>query len=307
MNHKLRALIEGALTVAISIVILFLMVYTPLGFLTFFVVPIPYIVYGARHSWKSGIAVGIVSLIVASMFGLILMTPIVIYGWIVGLVLGVSFARKDSGVQTIALGSITILGLFLLALLISATVFQINLVDEMVRLMDEIFQQSNQVLGSYMNQTLKGIDFAEMIKVHFPSLLIINSLFLGFVNYWIGYGLHKRLGNNPRPFPPFAELRFPKSIIYYYLVVLVIALIPSLMKIHWIQVSILNILPVLDIILTVQGILFVFFFAKQRNMGKGLPILSIVLLFIPTITYILKIIGLLDLAMNIRTKIPPRS
>ncbi len=296
-------MIEGAITVALSIVILFLMIYTPLVIFVLFIVPIPYIVYSARYSWRSSVSVGLVSLLLTILFGLILMTPIVIYGWAVGLVLGISFARKDSGVQTILLGSVTILGLFLLALVITVALFQINPIDEIINLTDKMFQQSNQILSNYIGDATKGMNLSEQLKLFFPSVLIINALFLGFVNYWIGYGLHKRLGNQPRPFPPFSELRFPKSIIYYYVVVLGLALLQGALKIDWLNVSVMNILPVLDLILTVQGILFVFYFAKQKKMGKGLPILSIVLLFIPTITYILKIIGIMDLALNIREKI----
>lgn len=307
MNKNLRAMIEGAITVALSIVILLLMIYTPLVLFIFFVVPIPYMVFAARHSWRSAISVGVVSLLLTILFGLVLMTPIVVYGWAVGLVLGISFARKDSGVQTILLGSVTILGLFLLALVVTVLVFQMNPIDEIIRMTVDLFEQSNQILSNYLGDATSGINFAEMLKLYFPSILIINSIFLGFVNYWIGYGLHKRLGSKPRPFPPLSELRFPRSIIYYYVVALGLALLQAFLKLEWLKMSVLNILPVLDLILSVQGVLFVFFFAKQRKMGKGLPILSIVLLFIPTFTYILKIIGVVDLALNIREKIASRS
>lgn len=307
MNKNVRAMVEGAVTVALSVVLLFIMLYTPLGAFAFFVVPIPYIIYSARHNWKQSIGVGVISTIVAVMFLSVFITPLVLYGWVVGFVSGISFARKDSGVQTILIGSVTILALFLLALVVSIGLFQVNLVDEMIRFMDEIFAQTNQMMGQTFSDTFRGLNIADLIKLYFPSLLVINALFLGFINYWIGYGLHKRLGNKPRPFPPLAELRFPRSIIYYYLVAMGIALIPGLTEISWIKVSVLNILPVLDLILTVQGILFVFYVAKVRNMGRGLPILSIVLLFIPTVAYILKIIGLVDLAIDIRGKLTPRS
>lgn len=308
MNKNPRALVEGSITVALSIIILYLMIYTPLSFFTFFIVPIPYIVYSARHSWRSSITVGVVSILLTIIFGLLLFIPITIYGWVVGLVLGISFARKDSGVQTIFLGSLTILGLFLFALVITNVLFGINLVDEVANMMDEVFAQSNQLLKSYLGESaINAVNIGEVIKLYFPSILIINALFLGFVNYWIGYGLYKRLGHHPRPFPPLAEIRFPRSIIYYYVVFLGLALIPGTANISWLAVSLHNILPVFDLVLSVQGVLFVFYFAKQRNMGRGLPILSIVLLFIPLFTYILKIIGILDLALNIREKISSRS
>lgn len=307
MTKNVRAMVEGAVTAALSVVLLFLVLYTPLGIFLFFIVPIPYIVYSARHTWQSSIAVGVVSLVVAALFVSPLVTPLVIYGWLVGHVSGISFARKDAGVQTILLASMAILAFFLVTLVVSVWVFNVNLFDEMIVLMDELLSQSSQLMGGAAGNPFNGIDLPAFIKLYFPSLLIINALVLGFVNYWIGYGLHKRLGNQPRPFPPFAEVRFPRSIIYYYLVVLGIALIPASSKIGWLHVSIANILPVLDLILTVQGVLFVFFFAKARNMGKGLPILSVILLFLPPFTYILKIIGLLDLALNIREKVTPRS
>lgn len=307
MNSTTRALIEGAITVAISVVLLLLMVYTPLGVFTFFVIPIPYMVYSARHTWQSMIVTGIISLLVASLFMTILVTPLVFYAWTVGFVLGISLKKKHSGLVTYLLTAATIFGLFLLALIVASAVFGVNLIDEFVTIVDEIFSQSNQMLQNALGEGYQQIDISEYIRLYFPSLLIINALFLGFVNYWIGYALYKRLGHQPRPFPPLEQLRFPRSILYYYVVLLILMFIPAFSTIDWLNATLLNVFPIFDYALIIQGILFAFFIAKARNLGKALPIISIVLLFIPPFAYILKIIGIVDIALPIREKFTSRS
>lgn len=307
MNSTTRALVEGAITVAISVVLLLLMVYTPLGYFTFFVVPIPYMVYRARHTWQSMVTVGIVSLIVASLFMSILVSPLVFYAWTVGLVLGYSLSKKHSGLITFILTATTIFGLFLFALFVSSAIFGINLIDEFVSLVDEIFQESSKILENALGGAYQPLNYGEYVRLYFPSLLIINALFLGFVNYWIGYALYKRLGHHPRPFPALSELRFPRSVLYYYVILLVLTFIPAISTIDWLRVTLLNVFPIFDMILVIQGILFAFFIAKARNMGKALPVISIVLLFIPPFAYILKIIGVVDIALPLREKFTSRS
>lgn len=310
MNKNLRAMIEGALTAAIYIMLLLLLLYTPLSIFSFVLIPTPFTIYAARNPWRYSILVGLLSLMVMIPFGLIWALPFLLYGCLVGFVLGYSFSKKHPAIQTGIFGFLATLVFFLLSLLFSALIFNVNLVDENVKMSEEMFRQSEMILGDSVQNALPP-DFIEMfaaqMKDRFTALIIIYSFILAFLNYLIGYGLLKRLGYPVSSSPPLSELGFPKSVLFYYLAAIILSFIPTFIETAWIRITLYNILSVLEMVLLIQGVLFLFFIAKYKKVGKWLPILAVVLLFIPIFQYILRLLGIFDLGLNLRQKLSSRS
>lgn len=301
----MRPMIEGAIITSIFIALLLVAVYTPIGMLAFIVLPIPFIVYTSRHSVRQSILAGVVSLLVSIPFGMILSFPLVLYGWGIGTILGYSFGKRHSPIQTLMVSFISLLSFILLVLAIATMIFDYNLIEEVMQITKEMFEESDRMFGDALGGPIPD-DLKEQLfqqlNTLFPSMIILYSFFVGAMIYWIGYGVLKRLGTQPVPFPGLAEISFPRSLLFYYLGVLVFAFIPDLSETEWVYAGIANLLSIFEMVIGIQGVLFVFHFARMKGMGRGLPILSAVLLFIPPFDYILRLIGILDLGINLRKK-----
>ena len=102
---------------------------------------------------------------------------------------------------------------------------------------------------------------------------------------------------------PFRNLLFPKSIIIYYLISAFVMLVKPLHDIYEMRLIVVNLYPLLQLILTIQGLSFVYYLTYIKNMGNFLRIVSIVAVFIPLLSQIIHLIGVLDIGFDLRKKI----
>jgi len=68
-------------------------------------------------------------------------------------------------------------------------------------------------------------------------------------------------------------------------------------------VLLLNIKPILDLMLIIQGLSIISYFSYQKGWGKGLLVFAVVLVFIfPPFPFILMLLGIMDLGINFRNQ-----
>ncbi|CCQ96454.1 conserved membrane hypothetical protein [[Clostridium] ultunense Esp] len=305
MRTNVKAIVEGALMAALFLLLLFLVLYTPLGTIGFIVLPLPFVLYTARNKVKNSLLLGFVAILLMIPFGLIALFPLTLYSWWIGLVLGWSFFKKNHPLLTLTYTFLATLLYLLLALLFASLLFKIDLVGELITLLKETMKETSVLMGDALqNQLPSGFmeTFLQEFRLRFPALLILYSFFSAFIIQYISGKLFRRLGGETAPFPPFSELRFPRSILYYFLASLLLLLIPNLQEMGWLHLATVNIFTVLYLLITLEGLFFLFYYAKEKKLGRWLPVAGFVMLFLPPLDTILRVIGILDLGFPLRNK-----
>jgi uncharacterized protein YybS (DUF2232 family) len=99
-------------------------------------------------------------------------------------------------------------------------------------------------------------------------------------------------------------MKLPISIIWLYLIV-VIASFFNLDPDGMMFIGVQNALMILEILLAIQGFSFIFFFSHYKKWSKAIPILSIIitLLFPIILLYFVRILGIIDIGLNLRERL----
>lgn len=304
MNHRTKAMVEGALTAAIYIVLLLLVIYTPVGVIGLILLPLPFMIHTGRNGVRHGIILGIVSLLLLIPLGLLPLFPLGLYAGWVGIVAGVGFAKKKNPLFILLLIFLAILIFFLVVLVITSLLFHLDLIGELMNLVKQSIDEAEKILGDGVANSFPA-NYRTMIltelKTRFPAILILTSFIAAYFTLLIGGKLYRRLGGEIEPFPPFSELSFPRSLLFYFVGALLLYFIPNTEETQWLYLTIENIIPILYFLFSLQGLFFLFYIAKAKKIGKWLPVLGIILLFIPPFDTILRLIGIVDLGFPLRT------
>lgn len=305
MNLKTKALVEGAFMAAIFLVLLFLTLYTWIGLLGFLLLPLPFIMYTARNGIKNTLFLGITVLFLMLPFNLLPLFPSVLYAWWVGAVVGIGFRKKTSALFSLLLTFLAILSYMLLFLFAAITFFRIDILGEVIKLVEESFTLSTQLIGQKSLEQFgpNGKErLLEQVRILFPSILILYSLLSAYFTQWIAKTIYRRLGGEVPPFPPFSALSFPKSVLFYFLGAVLLSFIPNLQETEWLYHVVENLFAILYFVLSLQGLFFLFYISREKRVGKWLPILGFILLFLPPLDTILRMLGIIDLGFPLRSR-----
>lgn len=312
MNQS-RKLTEGAVFAAIYMGLMLATVAIPvLYILTIFLLPVPFVMYASRHGVKPGLLVLTVASLLTIMFFTILSLPMTLLMGAGGLLIGHGIYKKRSVYETWAYGILGFIG----GLLFTIAFMQIFL---SVNFMSEFETIANEQVGSYvsiiesvgMADTNPDINleemFTEQIKLIMnlvPAFLALLAIILAFLVQWVSYKIINRVNKQKYRFPPFRMLRLPSSIIWLYLIVILVSLF-NLDPAGMFSVGIQNALFILEILLVVQGFSFLFYFADHKKWSKAIPIMSIVItiLFPVFLLYFVRILGIIDIGFNLRDRL----
>lgn len=304
--HNTRSLVEGAIFSSIFIVILFLSVYTPIGFITIFALPIPYIFYTNKNGLRMGIAMFFITMILAIIFTSVLgVIPTFIAGSI-GIIMGWLYQRERA-LPAIVGGTITGIINFVIILIITKVVFGINIVETMqnmsIDFIDSIEKVSN--IAGTTPQT------AEMFQLYrstinqvgqiMPYIIIFSSFIIVFITHFMS-----RLIKIPSfniPSFPIRDWSLPRNILIYFFISVIILMINPLNNIYTLHILAINLYPLLQVLLLIQGISFVFCISYYRKMGRAPSVLVVIASFLPVISQFVIILGMVDLGFNLRNKL----
>ncbi|MFC3041063.1 YybS family protein [Virgibacillus xinjiangensis] len=309
MNQS-KKITDGAMLTGIFVLLLIITAFVPvLNILSIFLLPVPFIVYAARYSWKPGmlmfLAAVILSLLLATVFSL----PVTVLMAIGGLMIGCAIYQGVSAYETLARGTLGFLAGLLFAFVFTQYVFQVNWLAELETMYMESLQMSTDLLGQFgsdeQTEEIQGMLEAQISYFIdlFPVVLVLSAVLLAFLSQWAGYKMINRIENKELRFPPFRHLQFPRSLIWVYLVAILLSMIeldPG--SIYFMAVQ--NLLVLTGLIMAVQGISFVFFYSHQKKLSKAVPVLVVVLviLFPLMLLYFMRILGIIDIGFKLRER-----
>lgn len=299
--HKLT---EGALFLAAFSILLLMTLYIPvLGVVTNLFIALPFLMFAAKNDRKSSFVFLIGALLIAFIIGTVMAIPLALLYGLTGIVMGAFIRERKSRVAGFIAGTIVFLVTTVAQYAVSVAFFEMDVIKETFQMFDESIDQSFQImekLGQPIDSQLveqfdEGI---QMLKTLVPSVFVMASFVMVFVIELVSFPIAKRFGIQVPPWKPFRELSLPRSLLWYYLLVLLVFLLLNPEQGTYWYTAFLNLSFILQLFIIIQGLSLVYFFSYEKGIPKFVPILITV--FLPLLLYIVRILGIIDLGFNLR-------
>lgn len=303
-NEQTKRLTLGAMMVALFTILLAVSFYVPiLNIVTTFFLALPIAWYSAKFDRSASILVTSVSIVMSFFVGGLMALPLAFTHAPLGFVIGVAIRKKKSKLFLFMASGMTFLITTVIQYVIAVMLLNINPIKEFLMLVRESYEQTGEIMerfGSLPKDYYKLVEETlSMFEIILPSIIIIaifvSALFIVIINLPI----LKRLGLDVPKFAPFREMRLPKAVLWYYLVVLVVTLFVELDKGTFAFLVFANATIVLRGLLFMQGISFIHFYIHQQGWPKWVMVVATVFAF-PLQSFTL-LIGVIDLGFNMRS------
>lgn len=291
---------------AIVTILLLLTLYVPLvNSIVMWALPLPFVVFTYRRGLKAGTILLFVSSILGFILGggLLALIPAFMFGT-AGMVLGEIHRRGLSGFAGL-LGTSLAYIVHILLIFVGMTMLvgqnPMQLAADLTREQMDFVERTLGGMGEgnteLINESLDALLYLA------PVVIVGSALMLAIVTVLLSYVVLKRLGHDVNKLPPFRKWAFPKSFLWYYLVVLIVALI-GVEEGTTLFTIVQNLIMLLGFVLTIQGFAFIFYYCHYKKVPIALPIIIVVASFILLpFMEIIRIIGIIDLGFELRKRI----
>lgn len=305
---NVRKLTEGAILLAAFAVLLLLTIYVPfLGMIVNLFLAVPFMLFAAKNDGKSIVVFIIASLLLSFIVGTIMSLPLTLAYGTTGVVIGYLIQKqKNMGVLFIS-GSLVFLVNLILIYVASIVLFKVDMITEMIDMMRESLNVSADLLKNFgntqdtekvMEQFNNGLN---LIKTLIPTLFVLSSFFIVFIMQLISFPIIKRFGVKVEKWKSFKEISLPKSILYYFLLTLLVSMVMNPEEGTFWYMAIINMTYILQFLMILQGYTFIFYYFDKKGFSKAISItIAIVSFLIPIFLYIVGILGIIDLGFDLR-------
>lgn len=307
-----NALTEGAMAAALFAVLLFLFVYMPIvNIVVMWVLPLPFIVYVLRNGWQRGLFLWAVSFVIALIVANVAGLFVAFMFGAGGLVVGVLYRQKRSAFAVLLGGSLAYTASLIVVFIISTVLMGFNFVTESVQLLKETITAAEQMaegLGDEASSRFEGLrEQAETLRYLAPMFIVVTGVLYAFVIQLVSVPVLRRLklGEYVKAWVPFREWRFPKSFLWYYLIILLVAFFQDFTPGSPLFIVYINLFLILQWVLVIQGFSFVFFFLHVKQLHRLLGVVTVIvsLLFWWVMQLVIMILGIMDLGFDLRERL----
>ncbi|WLP64251.1 YybS family protein [Bacillus thuringiensis] len=301
---------EGAALLAIYVILLLISMYVPiLGTVVTFALPLPFILLTIRHKLSNVLVIFVaalfVTIIVSQPMNLVKTT---MFG-LIGIVLGYMYKTRKKPVEILIAGTLAYLIGFVLIYVASIKFFNIDIMKQMQSVFSESMVQSEKIvsaIGMPISKEQKELltQMNDILQSLFPSILVLVSVCFSWITVIISGSVLKKLKHDIIPWPKFKDLQLPKSIVWYYVIFILLAAFIKVDPTSYLHMVFSNLYVIFALLLVLQGLTFISFLAYRKGFTKGVPIISfIVCMFIPMLFPLVTILGIIDLGISLRSKI----
>lgn len=293
-------------SVAWSVVYLLLLLSlsTPLTFVTAFFLIVPGVLLYASLPTKSFIIYVVPVWIIATLINGPIIILLAAYFLIPSIVMGHFYKKRASSLRTVLSGAGTVMAEFLLLLLISTVFFDFNIaatIEEIIYTTMEPFQSMTTGASMPENNIFTPEYVYNMTVSLIPYTIIVSSLTIALVAHAIVRPTLASMGQAVPKFPPFRDWRFPRSLVWYYLICVLINLLTGASaQDNFLGTILLNLMPLLQFFFMIQTASFFFYVAYHK---KWNPVFPILLIFAILLLPLLWIFGIMDIFFPLRERI----
>ncbi|MCU5488092.1 YybS family protein [Bacillus cereus] len=301
---------EGAALLAIYAILLLISMYVPiLGTVVTFALPLPFILLTIRYKLSNVLVIFVVALFVTvSVSQPMNLVKTIMFG-LIGIVLGYTYKTRKKSVEILIAGTLAYLIGFVLIYVASIKFFNIDIMKQMQSMFSESMVQSEKIvsaIGMPISKEQKELltQMNDILQLLFPSILVLVSVCFSWITVIISGSVLKKLKHDIIPWPKFKDLQLPKSIVWYYVIFILLATFIKVDPTSYLHMVFSNLYVIFALLLVLQGLTFISFLAYRKGFTKGVPIISfIVCMFIPMLFPLVTILGIIDLGISLRSKI----
>ncbi|WP_175989839.1 YybS family protein [Bacillus sp. Marseille-Q1617] len=303
-----RVLTEGVLMLVSFTGLLLLTVYIPiLGIAAFFVLPLPLMIFSSKHALMRSLFVFAGTLVLGFLVGGPIALMLAFAVGTTAIVMGWCIKEKRDKLRILMAATFTLLINIVLGFILTIAIFNINIVEDSLEeskttyysLFEQIGQEPDQKLVESLESSIN------LLQTLTPTMFLGMAASTALIFIWVNFPLLKRLGVTVPVFKPFREWMLPKSILWYYLIILVVSMIAQPEQGSYLYTAVLNVLYVLQTLMAVQGLSFLYFLGHFKGWSKGILVL-ITIISIPLL-YLVRILGIIDLGFNLRERLQRKS
>ncbi len=303
-NNQTKALVQGSMMVAIFTILMLISAYVPFIFIVALLfTPLPIAWYSANYKRSASILVAVVGCILTTLTSGITMLPFAFMLGLVGVVMGSAIYQKKSKLYLFLSTGITNLISMAIIYMAYVQLAGINFISMSLEMVRENYEQSNEFAKSVTGQVAITPEQLETmfntIELTMPATITISAFFVAFIIITVNLPVLKRLGVDVPKFAPFQHMRLPRSILWYYMIVLCINLFMRPEAGSTLDIIVLNVSYVLWMLLILQGISFIHYFIAKKGMPNAVKWVA-TLLAIPLSSFII-LLGIIDLGFDVRS------
>lgn len=306
-----KSIVEGAFLSAITALLFLASFYIPvLGTLISFLCPLPIIILCLRHNIKIALLALFISFFLVSLIAGPFQGLVAILGFgILGIALGVAIKKKMSLSEILLIGSFTSFVSKVLLIFAGLWITGVNPLLLSIQEIDHSFASSlsfyqNIGIGQEQIEAFKNSisQSLELIKIAFPAMLILGSVFDTIINYWVAGWILKRLGYTIAPLVPFREWRVSSSFFWSYALGIFLLIINSRFNFPLFQKVGLNIQLLFSMIFLFTGLALVSYLFYHFKIKSIFFWVTCFLIFIqPILSLVVTWAGILDVWLDFRT------
>jgi len=278
--------------------VLLVSMVSPFNFLTISFVMIPLVIMYVRltplrFALHLGIVLALAFFALGSFGSAVL--AITLFFLMPAILMGHLYKRGSAARTVVTAGVVTMLGELLLGLIIAAA-FGMNAMQALGDLVRASLADFQKLAPGSLSTGMID-DIITLMTQMIPLYLIVFSLYYVVITHALSRLLLKAQGFAVPAMKPMKEWMLPKSTVWYYLIALTLDFFVKKETGSTVTMILLNSIPLLMLLFSVQALAFFFFLADRRGWGKALPFVMIVpiVLFPP-----LSLLGVLDVAFPIR-------
>jgi len=303
-NNQTKALVQGAAMVAIFTLMMIISAYIPLAFmLVFLFAPLPFAWYSAKYKRSTSILVAIVGCILTFITSGLAILPFAFIFAVLGIIMGAAIRQQKSKLYLFMSSGIAVLLTTAIVFLTYLRLAGINMVEIGVEMAKKNYEQTATMSQNITGQSTITPDQIEavskMMELTIPSTVTLGAFFVAFILMSINLPVLKRLGLDVPKFSPFQHMRLPRSILWYYMIVLCINLFIRPEFGSTLDVIVINVSYILWVLLILQGISFIHYFISKKGMPVGVKWIA-TLLAIPLSSFMI-LLGIIDLGFDVRS------
>lgn len=305
-----RVITEGAMLLAIFAIMLGIAIYVPFSSIVLqFVFVLPFLLFAAKHPVKYSLPFLVLTFIISFFLGSVIGVTITLLYGITGLIMGYGIQKSESKGNIYIASSIGFLFSLLLLFVVAKLFFQLDFIAEYQQMYRDTVNQYMDTLTN-LGQTppleLKEqlLEMGNLISSIAPTVLAGGAFITVFILIAVNFPIAKRLKLQVPKFNPFRNFSFPKMIVWIYLVVLLCSLFITEDTGSFFQMVILNASFILQFLLVIQGLSFVFYYAHMKKWVKVIPILVVIFTFLlPFLLSIIRVLGIIDIGFSLRQRL----
>ncbi|MFJ7752641.1 YybS family protein [Peribacillus muralis] len=304
-----RRIAEGGALLALYCILLFITIHVPLmGIITLFFLPTPFILIAIKQklSWSLGYL--FIASLLSLLIGTLLSVPFTLLLGVTGIAIGYCLKKDKSMVTAFISAVLVFLGGTILIYAGSVLITNVNYIEIALSMVKESVENPIGLMGSLGQAQTEDIktrmyDAIDMFYTLMPSLFVLVSVLMVSVIFLAAHPILKRFSGKAIKWPHFRDLRLPKSLLWYYLVTMLLALFTNTDKNGFVYMAITNLFFILQFFVSLQGYSLIFYMAHVKSWAKTIPVMIVVvtvLLPLPIFKTVIRFLGIIDLGFPFR-------